>query len=162
MMSMEQTYLEKMFPNGKELPDNRLIPCLLMQGGRTEVILLIKTDPVNAELLRTENDPKLLASDISVSAVEKEAGTRSDLRIALDFSYPGEAARFHGIITDPEGKKQSAVAQALLQANRIAVFVATYNFEFVSFKAFSWNPASQPELQSVLEEAAGTGEGELH
>ena len=48
----------------------------------------------------------------------------------------------------------------MLQAKRIAMVVATYDFEFVSFKAFDWSPASLPQLQEVLENAASNGERE--
>lgn len=154
MTGMEQAYLEKMFPNGRELPVDRLIPCLLMQGGRTEVIFLIKAGPADAELLRTERDASVSSSDISIHALPQTGEAPPDLRIAMELVYPERTVRFHGTISDPEGKKQAAVAQALLLVNRVALFVASHSFEFVSFKAFDWNPASQPDLEDILRNAA--------
>jgi hypothetical protein len=149
-MDSEQAYLEKMFPNGKELPVNRLIPCLLLQGRRTEVVFLYKAASEDADLLATEHDKRLEQSDISVSAAGAEQGGHADLRIGMELVYPERTVRFHGTISDPEGKKQAAVAKALLLVNRVALFVATHEFRFVSFKAYNWNPASQPTLENIL------------
>lgn len=157
MSGMEQAYLEKMFPNGRELPDDRLIPCLLMQGGRTEVIFLVKTGPEEAEWLQTERDKLLQGSEIFVTAVEKEAQAHPDLKIGMELVYPEIALRFHGTISDASGQKQAAVAKGLMLVNRIALFVATREFEFVSFKAFDWNPASQPVLENILRKAYEDG-----
>jgi hypothetical protein len=150
---MEQAYLEKMFPNGRELPADRLIPCLLMQGGRTEVIFLIKAGPENAAILRNDNDANLTASEFSIHALPQQGEAPADLRIAMQLVYPDGSIQFHGTISDAEGKKQAAVAKALLLVTRVALFVATHEFEFVSFKAFDWNPASQPVLKDILRKA---------
>lgn len=154
MTGMEQAYLEKMFPNGRELPPDRLIPCLLMQGGRTEVVFLIKAGAEEAELLQTSRDASITASDITISPLPKKETGHADLRIALELAYPGRTVRFHGTISDAEGKKQAAVAKALLLVTRVALFAATYEFEFVSFKAFDWNPTSQPALEDILRNAS--------
>jgi hypothetical protein len=155
MNHTEQTYLEKLFPNGRDLPNERLIPALLMQGERTEVLILIKVADEQAMLLRTENDSLVTHTDISVQAVDKAGRGDSgvaDLRIGLELTYPDITLRYNGIISDATGQKQASIAAALLQATRIAVFVATYELAFVSFKAFDWNPASLPHLQEILQD----------
>lgn len=157
MSSTEQAYLEKLFPNGAELPNDRLIPALLMQGERTEVILLIKVPQAQAKLLRTEHDARVLHTDISVHPVEREGNDVPDLRLGLELSYPEEKLHFHGLISDSSGKKQGTIAAALLQANRIAVFVALHDMTFVSFKAFDWNPGDLPQLRTILQDYNGKG-----
>lgn len=158
MPNTEQAYLDKLFPNGRELPDNRLIPALLIQGERTEVLFLIKVSEEHAGLLRSERDALVQHTDISVhTAGQGEDGRQPDLRIGLELTYPDAALHYHGIIADPTGQKQSSIASALLAVRRIAVFVATLEMEFVSFKAFDWTPASQPNLQQILQDYNGKG-----
>jgi hypothetical protein len=151
---MEQAYLEKLFPGGRELPNDRLIPAILMKGEQTEVIFLIKAEDKYAELLRSGNDSRVLHSDISVHQVtggsKETGGGVPDLRIGLELSYPEEVVRYQGLISDASGQKQSSIVQALLLVNRIAVFVSTHDLQFRSFKAFDWNPAALSGLQKEL------------
>lgn len=158
MSLSEQAYLEKLFPNGKELPGRRLIPCLLLQGRRTEVIFLYKAGAEEAAQLGPEHDGELLSSEITVHALEQEGQAFADLKIGMELRYPEVSVVFNGTVSDSEGQKQAAVAKALLLVNRVALFVADEQFAFVSFKAFDWNPASQPVLENILRGAAQDGE----
>lgn len=150
---MEQAYLEKLFPKGHELPNERLIPAILLQGDRTEVIFLIKVSDARGELLKNENDAHVQQSDITVHLGEvKPEGGAADLRIGLELVYPLEQVRYQGIISDDTGQKQASLAQALLKVNRIALFISSYDLRFRAFKAFDWNPASLAHLQGRLGE----------
>ncbi|WP_438445832.1 hypothetical protein [Gorillibacterium sp. sgz5001074] len=157
MHQTEQAYLEKLFPNGRELPGKRLIPCLLLQDRRTEVLFLYKAGPEEAHQLRPEHDAEISSSDIVVFAADREGDGHADLQIAMELRYPDFLMRFTGAVQDAEGHKQAAVAKALLLVKRVALFVATEQFEFVAFKAFDWNPASQPVLENILRGAAQEG-----
>lgn len=151
MSQTEQAYLDKLFPGGRELPQDRLIPALLMQEGRTEVIFLIKAGDPQDKLVAPERDALVSQTDISVRLMEQSgSGQVPDLRIGLEIAYPDAVVRFHAVIADETGQKQASLATALLQVRRIAVFFATIGMEFISFKAFDWHPESMPHLQEIV------------
>lgn len=156
MSAAEQAYLNKFFPNGAELPRDRLIPALFIRGEVTEMLLLVKASADLAELLRSENDGRIRHTDIAVKTVPNGDG-KPDLRLELELGYDSGSVVFHGLISDPEGSKQGAIVSALLLVNRIALFVAGYDMAFVSFKAFDWNPAAVPQLIDMNVDYNGKG-----
>ncbi|MDF2937626.1 MAG: hypothetical protein K0Q90_2999 [Paenibacillaceae bacterium] len=147
----EQAYLDKFFPNGHELPQDRLIPALLMQNERTEVMFLVKAGEPQAALLTPERDAMVSQTDISVQLMDTPDKTGvSDLRIGLELSYPDAVVRFHAVIADETGQKQASLATALLGVRRIAFFFTDANMQFISFKAFDWQPEGMPHLQKIM------------
>lgn len=151
MSHPEQAYLDKFFPNGHELPQDRLIPALLTQNGHTEVMFLVKAGEPQAGLLSPERDVMMSHTDISVRLIETaDKGKVPDLRIGLELVYPDAAVLFHAVITDETGQKQATLATALLGVRRIAFFFTDANMNFISFKAFDWQPEGMPHLQNIV------------
>jgi hypothetical protein len=151
MSHPEQAYLDKFFPNGHELPQDRLIPAILSQNGRTEMMFLVKAGEPQAGLLGPERDGLMSHTDISVQLMDtpNQKGV-PDLRIGLELTYPDAVVRFHAVITDETGQKQATLATALLQVRRIAFFFTDAGMQFISFKAFDWQPEGMPHLQNIM------------
>lgn len=153
----EQRYMETLFPEGRNLPENSLTPCVVRKGGRTDVLFLIKADESLLADFRNGGSSAVPLTDMVVHWEKPSADPAPDLVLRLDMQYPGKTTVFETFISGTEPDKQGAIGRALLAVNRFGIFIAGNDFTFAAFQAYSWDSTSDLQLRRILLEAAVKG-----
>lgn len=153
MNESEQHYMERLFRDWKSFPKNSLTPCLINQGGHPVVVFLIMAEE---DVIRTffagsaEQAPE---ADIFVTRPEHEGEGLRDLVLQFEItSAVAGTTAFRSVIPGDETDKQASMCKALLQVNRVGVFIATNDFQFKGFQAYGWDGAANPKIREILEE----------